>query len=546
MALNFASDKTAISPLPFKKDTFTTFDASMDKISILWTDDEIDLLKPHVLFLQNKGYEVTTATNGQDAIDMVGSRDFDIIFLDENMPGLSGLETLVKIKNINSNIPVIMITKSEEEAIMEEAIGSKIADYLIKPVNPNQILLSLKKNLDNKRLVSEKTNSAYQQEFRNIGMSLSDKLSFNEWVEVYKKLVFWEIELEKSDDPNMYDILTMQKNEANQLFSRFVENNYAGWLKNPDSSPLLSHNLIRKKVLPLADASEEPLFFILIDNLRYDQWKTIQPIILEYFKMEEEDTYCSILPTATQYARNSIFAGMMPVEIEKRFPKMWFNDDEEGGKNLHEEAFLVDQLQRLRKTYKHSYNKITNFEAGKDLVDQIPNLFKNRFNAIVYNFVDMLSHARTDMQVIRELADDEKAYRSLTLSWFEHSPLLEALKKIAAKPCKVVITTDHGTIRVKEPSKLIGDRNTNTNLRYKQGKNLSYEKKDVLEVRNPADVFLPRINVSQTFVFAKGDKFFAYPNNYNYYVSHYRNTFQHGGISPEEMIIPVVTLRSKV
>ncbi len=526
-------------------DAESTTISNMDKISILWTDDEIDLLKPHVLFLQEKGYEVKTATNGQDAIDLVSKQDFDIIFLDENMPGLSGLETLVKIKNLKSNIPVIMITKSEEEAIMEEAIGSKIADYLIKPVNPNQILLSLKKNLDNKRLVSEKTTSAYQQEFRNIGMSMSDKLSFNEWVDIYKKLVFWEIELEKTDDPSMYDILSHQKNEANHLFSKFVENNYTGWLKNPATAPLLSHNLLQKKVFPLAEGSEEPVFFILIDNLRYDQWKTIQPIIQEYFKVDEDETYCSILPTATQYCRNAIFAGLMPSEIEKRFPKMWFNDDEEGGKNLHEEDFLADQLQRLRKSYKFSYNKITNFEAGKNIADQIPNLFKNKLNVIVYNFVDMLSHARTDMQVIRELADDEKAYRSLTLSWFEHSPLLEALKKIASRPCKVVISTDHGTIRVKEASRLVGDRNTNTNLRYKQGKNITYEKKDVLEIKNPADVFLPRINVSQTFVFAKGDKFFAYPNNYNYYVSHYKNTFQHGGISPEEMIIPVITLHSK-
>ena len=539
-------------PLTFAKklnqeSTSQNFDNAlfMDKISILWTDDEIDLLKPHVLFLESKGYEVTTASNGQDALELVAKKDYDIIFLDENMPGLSGLETLVKIKNMKSNIPVIMITKSEEEAIMEEAIGSKIADYLIKPVNPNQILLSIKKNLDNKRLVSEKTTSSYQQQFRQIGMNMSDKLSFNEWVEIYKQLVFWEIELEHSGDESMYNILTMQKNEANLLFCRFVENNYSNWLKNPETAPLLSHNLLKRKALPLVDESDQPVFFILIDNLRYDQWKTIQPIVLEYFKMDEEDVYCSILPTATQYARNAIFAGLMPSEIEKRFPKMWFNDEEEGGKNLHEEDFLVDQLQRLRKNFKHSYHKITNFDAGKDLAEKVPNLFQNKFNVIVYNFVDMLSHARTDMQVIRELADDEKAYRSITLSWFEHSPLLETLKKIAQKPCKVVITTDHGTIRVKEPSKLIGDRSTNTNLRYKQGKNITYEKKDVLEIRNPADVFLPRINVSQTFVFAKGEKFFAYPNNFNYYVSHYRNTFQHGGISQEEMIIPVITLHSK-
>jgi DNA-binding response OmpR family regulator len=518
----------------------------MDKLSILWTDDEIDLLKPHILFLQDKGYDVVTATNGHDALELINKQNFEIVFLDENMPGLSGLETLVRIKNTHPELPVVMITKSEEEQIMEDAIGSKIADYLIKPVNPNQILLSIKKNLDNKRLISEKTNSVYQQEFRNIGMALNDRMNHKEWAEIYKKLIYWELELEKSKDEGMYEILTMQKNEANMQFSRFVETNYLKWLKNPeDNAPVLSHQLFKKKIIPLIDASEDPVFFVLIDNLRYDQWKVIAPVLNNYFRIVEEDTYYSILPTATQYARNSIFAGLLPSEIEKRFPNLWFNDDEEGGKNLHENEFLTDQLQRLRKTYKHSYTKVTNLEGGKDLIDHIPNMFSNKLNVIVYNFVDMLSHARTEMQVIRELADDESAYRSITLSWFEHSPLLEALKRISDKKVKLVITTDHGTIRVKEPSKIIGDRSTNTNLRYKQGKNLAYEKKDVLEIKNPSDAFLPKLNVSQTYVFIKHDKFFAYPNNYNFYVNHYRDTFQHGGISPEEMIIPIAVLTTK-
>ncbi len=517
----------------------------MDKLSILWADDEIDLLKPHVLFLTEKGFDVITATNGHDALDLFKERRFDIIFLDENMPGLSGLETLVKLKNINSDIPVVMITKSEEEYIMEDAIGSKIADYLIKPVNPNQILLSIKKNLDTKRLVSEKTTSVYQQEFRNIGMTLNEKLDYKAWVEVYKKLIYWELELEKSKDEGMYEILTMQKNEANVQFSKFIENNYLNWLKQDDKAPVMSHTLFRKKILPVIESTEDPVFFILIDNLRYDQWKMIAPILSEELRIVEEEAYLSILPTATQYSRNSIFAGMMPSDIEKRFPKLWFNDEDEGGKNLHEEEFFADQLARLRKPMKFSYTKVTNLDAGKAMVENIPNMFQNKFNIIVYNFVDMLSHARTDMQVIRELADDESAYRSLTVSWFEHSPLLDAIRKIAAKNVKVVISTDHGTIRVKEPSKLIGDRNTNTNLRYKQGKNLNYEKKDVFEVKNPIDAMLPRTNLSTSFVFAKQDKFFAYPNNYNYYVNFYKNTLQHGGISPEEMIIPVITLASK-
>lgn len=517
----------------------------MDKLNILWADDEIDLLKPHVLFLRDKGFEVTTATNGQDALDLFQKKNFEIVFLDENMPGLSGLETLVRLKNINSGVPVVMITKSEEEHIMEDAIGSKIADYLIKPVNPNQILLSIKKNLDSKRLVSEKTTSVYQQEFRNIGMTLNDKLSYKEWVEVYRKLVYWELELEKSSDEGMYEILTMQKNEANTQFSKFIEKNYIDWLKNEEAAPVLSHTLFRKKILPVIESTNDPVFFILIDNLRYDQWRLLAPILSEELRVTEEDAYFSILPTATQYSRNAIFAGMMPSDIEKRFPKKWFNDEDEGGKNQFEEDFFADQLQRLRKNIKFSYTKVTNFDAGKAMVENIPNMFNNKFNIIVYNFVDMLSHARTDMQVIRELADDESAYRSLTVSWFEHSPLLEAIRKIASRKVKVVISTDHGTIRVKEPSRLVGDRNTNTNLRYKQGKNLNYEKKDVFEVKNPSDAMLPRTNLSTTFVFAKEDKFFAYPNNYNHYVNFYRNTFQHGGISPEEMIIPIITLTNR-
>ncbi|MGR6087161.1 MAG: T9SS response regulator signal transducer PorX [Arcticibacter sp.] len=517
----------------------------MDKPIILWADDEIELLMPHVLFLEEKGFTVETTTNGQDAIDMFSKKAYDIVFLDENMPGLSGLETLVRIKNQNASVPVIMITRSEEEHIMEDAIGSKIADYLIKPVNPNQILLCIKKNLDTRRLVGEKTTSSYQQEFRNISMRLNDRLSYAEWVEIYRKLVYWELELGDSGDSGMYDIITMQKDEANLQFGKFIEQHYVDWLKNDEKSPVMSHTLFRKKILPVVESTQDPVFFILIDNLRFDQWKVIAPVLSELYRVVEEDAYYSILPTATQYSRNAIFAGMMPSDIEKRFPKLWVNDEDEEGKNMHEEEFMADQLQRLGKQYKFSYNKITKFEAGKELADNVSNLFQNKFNVIVYNFVDMLSHARTDMQVIRELADDESAYRSLTLSWFEHSPLLEILRKIASRKVKLVISTDHGTIRVKEPSKLVGDRNTNTNLRYKQGKSLTYEKRDVFEVKNPSDAMLPRTNLSTTFVFAKQDRFFAYPNNYNHYVKFYRNTFQHGGISLEEMIIPCITLTNK-
>lgn len=517
----------------------------MDKVQILWADDEIDLLRAHILFLSDKGYNVKTANSGDEALEQIKKQDFDIVFLDENMPGLSGLETLNHIKNFKPELPVIMITKSEEERIMEGAIGSKIADYLIKPVNPNQILLSLKKILDNRRLVSEKTTSAYQQEFRSIGMRLGDRLNHKEWVDIYKQLVYWELELEKSEDKGMADVLAMQKTEANVQFSKFIDSNYLSWLKGGNTDvPVLSHTLFKNKIAPLLD-NDGVIFLVVIDNLRYDQWKVLQPVILPYFKVESEELFYSILPTATQYARNSMFAGLLPSEIEKMFPKLWANDEDEGPKNAHEEEFLAAQLKRLGKDIKFSYNKITTLAAGKKLAENLSNLMQNKLNVIVYNFVDMLSHARTEMEVIRELADDEAAYRSITLSWFEHSPLQEIMKFIASKNARAIITTDHGTIKVTEPSKVIGDRNTNTNLRYKQGKNLDFIKKDVFEVKNPADAFLPRQHVSTNFIFAKTDLFFAYPNNYNYYATYYRNTFQHGGISLEEMIIPFVTLSAK-
>lgn len=519
----------------------------MDKLSILWADDEIQMLKAHILFLEQKGYEVTTVNNGDDALEMVTNHNFDIIFLDEHMPGLSGLETLVRIKNIKSEIPVVMITKSEEESIMEDAIGSKIADYLIKPVNPNQILLSLKKTLENRRLISEKTNANYLQDFRQIGISISDKLNYTEWVELYRKLVYWELELEKSKDPAMYDILISQKAEANRQFGKFIERNYSSWIKSDinNAQPLLSHQIMAHKIIPIADQTSVPLLVLVIDNLRLDQWKIIQPMLQEHFRIESEETYFSILPTATQYARNSIFAGLLPEDIQTRFPKMWLNDEDEGGKNQYEAEFFDDLLKRLRKNYKFQYKKITNYIAGKDLVESVKNFDQYKINLVVYNFVDMLSHARTDMEVIRELAVDEAAYRSLTRSWFEHSPLYEALKRLSEKPCKLIITTDHGTIRVKSPSKVIGDRNTNTNLRYKQGKNLAFEKEEVYAAKNPGDIKLPKQNLSSTYIFAKEDMFFAYPNNYNHYVSFYLDTFQHGGISLEEMIVPLVSLTSK-
>ena len=513
-------------------------------IKILWADDEIDLLKPHIIYLEAKGYHLTPAKSGDQALDILQENKFDLIFLDENMPGLSGLETLSIIKEKYANVPVIMITKSEEESIMEEAIGSKIADYLIKPVNPNQILLAIKKNIDSNRLVEEKTTSNYQQEFRNISMKLSSNLNKEEWYDIFKKLTYWELELEKSGDNSVEQILEMQKAEANAQFFKFIKNNYKDWM-NGENAPLMSHNILRKKVVPLM-TDDKPTYMIVIDNLRYDQWKIIEPSVLEDFAIENEEIYTSILPTATQYARNAIFAGLLPSEIQKRHPNMWKDDEDEGGKNMYEEEFLLANLQMLGKgSSKVSYTKITNLDAGRKTVATVPNMKINALNVIVYNFVDMLSHARTDMKVIKELADDDAAYRSLTASWFSHSPLKDIMKQIAKQGANVVITTDHGTINVNRPSRVIGDRDITSNLRYKQGRNLNYQKNDVFEMDKPLEYYLPIQNVSSKYIFAKEDMYFVYQNNYNQFVNLYKNTYQHGGISMEEMLIPIITLRLK-
>lgn len=517
----------------------------MENVNILWVDDEIDVLKPHIMFLEQKGYAVDVSNNGSEALDMVQSKQYDIVFLDEQMPGISGIETLEKIKEFYPALPVVMITKSEEETIMEEAIGSNIADYLIKPVNPRQILLSLKKTLENKKLRSEKTTSQYQQAFSRLGMDISAGLSHKEWVEIYRQLVRWELELEKTTDSGIAEVLKMQKNEANQVFTKFFEKNYYDWIngRNQDR-PVFSHTLLKEKLFPTLSGNK-PVFLIVIDNLRYDQWKTIQPVIEERFRVKSDDVFYSILPSVTQYSRNAMFSGLMPAEIKRKYPQYWTGEEDEGTKNQFEDKLLAENLKRHGKNIKLSYNKVLNLNVGRKLLENLPNLMGNDLNVIVYNFVDMLSHARTEMEIIRELADDEAAYRSLTLSWFEHSPLKDIFDYLADRKADVAITTDHGSVRVNDPVKVLGDRNTTTNLRYKTGKSLQYNAREVFEVRNPEDIYLPRINVSSSYVFCRKNDFFAYPNNYNYYVNYYKNTFQHGGISLEEILIPYIVLSPK-
>ena len=514
----------------------------MSNGKLLWVDDEIELLKAHILFLNSKGYEVVTVSNGTDAIEQCRQQTFDLILLDEMMPGITGLETLQRIKEISPATPVVMVTKSEEEDIMNQAIGQKIADYLIKPVNPSQILLTLKKNIHQKEIVTEVTQTGYQQNFRDIAMQRQDCRTFDDWKNVYRRLVHWELEL-SSTESSMTDILASQKEEANSGFARFVKDHYLDWVADMGKAPLMSPSVFKTKVFPLLDRGEK-VFLIVIDNFRYDQWRVLLNEIGDALTVEE-NLYCSILPTATQYARNAIFSGLMPNNIAKMFPDLWVDEDSEEGKNLNEEPLVRTHFERYRRKNTFSYHKINHSSAAEKFVSQITQLKRNDLNVVVINFIDMLSHARTESLMVRELASNEAAYRSITQSWLRHSAVSDLFRSLAAQGCTVVLTTDHGSIRCYNPIKVIGDRNTNTNLRYKLGKHLSYNPKEVFEIKEPIRAGLPSPNLSTTYIFAMQEDFFAYPNNYNYYVQYYKDTFQHGGISMEEMLIPLVTLRGK-
>ncbi len=515
----------------------------MDRINILWVDDEIEMLKPHFLFLEERGYALTPCTNGQDALDLIDTRPFEVILLDENMPGLNGLETLQEIKNRKPQLPVVMITKNEEEHIMEDAIGSKIADYLIKPVNPHQILLSLKKILNHQHLIAEKTTQNYQKEFGKLALELSGLKTSEDWIAHFKKLIYWELELESLEDTSMLEIFESQKKEANALFAKFVQQHYQDWIQGSEG-PVLSHQLFKKRILPELK-QHKPTLLLVIDNLRIDQWKIIQKEITNHYVVEKEDAYFSILPTATQYARNALFAGLTPLEIQKQFPQWWKFDHEEGGKNLYEEDLLREQCIRLGVTRPWSYHKITQLHQSQQLIKNLQNHTHEGMTVVVYNFVDLISHAKTEMEMIKELAPDNKAYRSLTLSWFQNSPLKKLLSKAATLDFQLVLTTDHGTLNVNNPSAVVADKETSMNLRYKTGRSLTFEAKEVLDCENPKAFALPSLSLSSRYIFAKEDYYFIYKNNYNHYVNFFNNTFQHGGVSLEEMIVPFVVLRPR-
>ena len=517
------------------------------KNRILWIDDEIELLRSHILLLSEKGYLVEIATNGEDALDLVKTKSFDLVFLDEMMPGMGGLATLSKMKDIHPDLPIVMITKNEDEGLMEEAIGVKISDYLTKPVNPSQVLLACKKFLEGKKITSAQVSRDYIKEFNEISHSLQSNPSFIDWTSIYSKLVDWSIEMDHHHGLGLTQTLNDQFRECNVEFSKFVEKNYLNWLEQK-SRPTLSTDIVERYLIPELRDTNKSVFFFVIDCLRLDQWMIMEPVLREYFDITR-DYYYSILPTATPYSRNAIFSGAWPSELEIRFPDLWEQwEDDDNSRNRYEHQFLDNLLERRKIQLKpeSKYVKILDADFGRSIEQNISSYTKNRLTAIVVNFVDMLAHGRSDSQLLKEIAPDESAYRSLTSSWFMHSTLLGMLRTLSKnKNVSIILTTDHGSIRCLRGSKVIGDRDASTNHRYKFGRNLKADGRHAIFIKNPSDYRLPKRSVTINYIIAKEDYYFVYPTDYHKYLNQYRDSFQHGGISMEEMILPIVKLKPK-
>lgn len=510
---------------------------------ILWADDEIDRLQSHIIFLQKKGFDIVPVTNGEDAVTMIEKQKFDLVFLDEQMPGMGGLETLEKVKSLQPLLPVVMITKSEEEAIMEDAIGAKISDYLIKPVNPNQILLTVKRILDRSKLQSEKSAQSYLREFGSISSRIHPRTTWQEWIEIYKELSKWQIDLGEGDEA-LKQVLDDQVVDANREFGKFVEREYVSWLDQNEEAPLISQGIFKKYVFPHIKNGKKTMFF-LIDCMRYDQWLLFEPYLAKMFDIET-DFYYSILPTATPYSRNAIFAGVSPLEISQMYPQLWAQGQDESSLNRHEEELLQNQLKRSKIDINFKYEKVLNAEDGRQVAGKMKSFAQSRLAAFVYNFVDTLVHSRSDSDVIKELAPDVSAFRSITEAWFQHSSLLQMFKELADEDVTVVVTTDHGSVRSLRDTKVYGDRDTATSLRYKYGKNLNAENANaVIQIKDAEKYKLPDLGRASDYLIAREDYYFVYPTNYHKYQNRYKDTFQHGGASMEEMILPVATLRPK-
>ncbi len=516
---------------------------------ILWVDDEIELLRSHIIFLSEKGFTVDTVTNGEDAVSSVKEKEYDLIFLDEMMAGMGGLETLAQIKDYNANIPVVMVTKNEEESLMNEAIGFKISDYLTKPVNPSQVLLVCKKILEAKKITGEYAAKDYLHDFNQISQAMLQNMDSDEWIEIYLKLVNWDLELDVHSGMGLRQTFVDQKREANKEFSKFVENNYRNWINSTSDNdkPTLTVDILNKYLVDQIK-NHENVFFFVLDCLRLDQWLVMEKHLTDYFKIDKS-YYYSILPTSTPYARNSLFGGLYPSEIEKYYPQLWQSgDDDENSMNKYEKELLQLFLDRKKIKLKSDlkYIKIIGPEVGRNFEQNILSYQKTHLTAVVVNFLDMIAHGRSDSDILKEIAPDESAYRSLTNSWFTHSSLLSTLKSISSlKNSRIIITTDHGSVRALRGAKVLGDKEASSNLRFKYGRNLKVDDKHAVYIKNAIDYKLPKRGVTINYIIAKEDYYFVYPTDYHKYLTYYKDTFQHGGISLDEMLLPVITMEPK-
>ena len=518
------------------------------KGTILWIDDEIEQLKAPILFLEQRGMTVLSSTNGADALDMLGEHVVDVVFLDEQMPGMDGLTTLEKIKQLQPQLPVVMITKSEEESIMEDAIGRFISDYLIKPVNPAQLVITLKRLLQVDEIQSEKTTQRYLQQFQQLGLKMDEASTWHDWSSLYQELVQWEFDLEGGESASK-EILEEQYASANAGFSRFVEQAYVNWIASSNNQgdnerPMLSHEVLRSSLFPLLKEREgQPVCFVLIDCMRLDQWRVFEKTLRKWFTIDTQ-LVGSILPTATPFSRNAIFSGYTPAQLQRAFPNEWDLSKGEQSLNQHEELFLKAALERNDFDVSVRYHKVLSSADGKKLVQSIPTMKDVDLTAVVYNFVDTLVHSRSDSDVLKELAPDARAFRNLTETWFEHSALLDLFKGCAEEGIPVVVTTDHGSIRAMRDTKVFADRESADSLRYKYGKNLNIEQEShALKITKPELFGLPGGLHTSSYLIAKEDYYFIYPTQYHKFQNKYRDTFQHGGISLEEMVLPLAICR---
>ncbi|MFH1007359.1 MAG: bifunctional response regulator/alkaline phosphatase family protein [Candidatus Latescibacterota bacterium] len=512
---------------------------------ILWIDDEIDQLQSHIIFLSERGFSVTPVSNGEDALTLVRKRSFDLILLDEMMSGRDGLSTLAELRGMNSNIPVIMITKSETEELMEDAIGQRVDDFLIKPVHPSQILSACKRILDTRQIREDRIGRDYVSEFNRIRALLAGTMHWRDWIDIYTNLSEWDLEIESHRDEGMRQMHRDHRRECNLEFGIYVERLYRSWLRDEDP-PSLSVDVISEYVTPHLAAGKQ-VFFIVVDCLRLDHWLAIEPLLSEWFNIRRHYHY-SILPTATPYSRNAIFSGLFPGELAKRYPALWTSgQDDERSLNRHEHQLMDRQLARmgLKNISNTRYVKVLDVAEGRSLVRRIPSFSSIPLTAVVYNFIDILAHGRADSDILQEIAPNEAAFRSLALSWFSHSTLFEMLRRVAESDAVVVLTSDHGSVLGTRASVARGDRGASTNLRYKHGQNLRCERRQALLIQEPSEYKLPSRGASTNYIIAKEDYYFIYPNKSHEYERQYRDSFQHGGISMEEMILPVAVMTGK-